>query len=948
MRISACYIVKNEAGVLGKSLESLAEAVDEIVVVDTGSTDATKEIAAQYGAQVFDFCWQDDFAAARNFALERASGEWIVFLDADEAFSFGEGSSLRQIIAENQSAQGILVKLFDIDEDKGGEIMAAYFVLRIFRHEKSLSYEGRIHEELRQDGADLENLSVAGEEHIHICHTGYKSSLSRQKAERNLHLLLEELAKTDNKERLYAYLADAYLGMGDEAKALVYARMDVAGGRRQVTYASRSYRIILQLLAQNKRLYRERRKAAAEAVADFPELPEFHAEYAECLAYEFGYQEAAEEMEQALCLSADYQGLEQSRFAEEQQLNAKKRIALWQKINTRAGDLHISACLITKNEAGELGRWLDNVRVFADEIIVTDTGSTDDTVAIARAGGAKVLHFAWIDDFSAARNFTLAAAQGDWIVFIDTDEYFDKPECVRYLLAEVDCCREDTEAVMVTSPNIDADKHNREINRYMVARIFRHLPYLRYKDRIHESIQRVEDGGLSVFIDAERILLYHTGYSTNRIVAKLRRDLELLRQDIAEKGEQPGHYRYLTDCYYGLRQYEKALHYALLAIDSPIQSFGSDSDMYQEAVEAMRHLGRSNAEMLALLDKAIRVFPGLPDFYAEKGMVLCEQGKLAEAEQNLLQALQAGQSKKDQSCESSFFRGVADKVYCRLAKLRYSGGRLIDSEGYVRQALAHNKYNREALDFYLDHFAPADTAGRAALLAEFFATEEEQRYLAGWAELTGRLDLYFYYAKNEDEEAETLYELALADKKDEVLAQVSGTAGLLLQDLFPAIYLWAAGDEPIDERLFARLAAVLPDGMQRILRRSRGGQELLAESDYDAYIAALTTLQAKVSVQQMTAFAALALDFSWAEAGQAAHKLVEIEQWTAALEIIQQVPAEAAQAAKPDFWRDAGLCLYWQQQYAEASGCLRKAKALGYSGKDIEAYLQWAGEKQHD
>ena len=87
--------------------------------------------------------------------------------------------------------------------------------------------------------------------------------------------------------------------------------------------------------------------------------------------------------------------------------------------------LKISACVITKNEEKNIGRWLDCMRQLADEMIVVDTGSTDATVELAQAAGAKVCHFSWCDDFAAAKNFALEQANGDWILFLDADEYFE-------------------------------------------------------------------------------------------------------------------------------------------------------------------------------------------------------------------------------------------------------------------------------------------------------------------------------------------------------------------------------------------------------------------------------------------------------------------------------------------------------------------------------------------
>src|SRR5437667_7943437 len=82
--LSLTMIVRNEEATLAACLSSAADLVDEIVVVDTGSTDGTKEVAARFGARVFDFPWRDDFAAARNESLSHARGNWILWLDGDE------------------------------------------------------------------------------------------------------------------------------------------------------------------------------------------------------------------------------------------------------------------------------------------------------------------------------------------------------------------------------------------------------------------------------------------------------------------------------------------------------------------------------------------------------------------------------------------------------------------------------------------------------------------------------------------------------------------------------------------------------------------------------------------------------------------------------------------------------------------------------------------------
>src|SRR5438093_160028 len=98
-KVSLCLIVKNEESNLPACLATAADLVDEIVVVDTGSTDGTKETAARFGARIFDFPWIDHFAAARNESLRHASGEWIFWLDADDRIDEENRARLRTLFA---------------------------------------------------------------------------------------------------------------------------------------------------------------------------------------------------------------------------------------------------------------------------------------------------------------------------------------------------------------------------------------------------------------------------------------------------------------------------------------------------------------------------------------------------------------------------------------------------------------------------------------------------------------------------------------------------------------------------------------------------------------------------------------------------------------------------------------------------------------------------------
>ena len=329
--ITACYIVRDEAGQLERSLQSLQGQVDHILIADTGSTDDTVAVAKRYGAEVFSFPWQDDFAAARNAVLERACGSWLVFLDADEYFTAETAGNLRETIrtADATAVKGLLTRRVDVDTANGNEILADAYVMRIFRNLPDFSYEGIIHEELRENGQDIQPLAQVPTEKLLLWHTGYAGPLVRQKAERNLRLLLTELKTTKHPGRLYGYLADVYYSLDDAKQAEKYARLDVEQGRRGVTYASRSYRILFALLAKQPMRAKQRLELAAAAVRDFPELPEFHAEYAECLAADGQYAEAVTEMTQALQTYPKYDGMEPMLFTEELARKAEVRMQQW-------------------------------------------------------------------------------------------------------------------------------------------------------------------------------------------------------------------------------------------------------------------------------------------------------------------------------------------------------------------------------------------------------------------------------------------------------------------------------------------------------------------------------------------------------------------------------------------------------------------------------------------
>lgn len=334
MRISACYIVKNEAARLSRSLASLSGAVDEIVVVDSGSTDDTVRIAEEFGARVFSVPWRDDFSAARNASLEKATGDWILVVDADEYFQDGMAGNIRRVIERYGKEADLLMFLRrELDEDAGKVLLDSY-VPRILRRVDGLAYEGAIHEEPRHRGETIRRMAAVPGDELLMMHTGYSATLSKAKGERNLALLQKELAGGQPRDSIYMYLAETYDGLDNADEAMKYAWLDVESGRKPFAYASRSYRILLRILAKRPDMYRERRRAAMMAAQDFPELPEFHGEYAECLGFGLDYRGAFRECREALAIFTQGAGggFEPTTFDESMARLIEERAALWARL----------------------------------------------------------------------------------------------------------------------------------------------------------------------------------------------------------------------------------------------------------------------------------------------------------------------------------------------------------------------------------------------------------------------------------------------------------------------------------------------------------------------------------------------------------------------------------------------------------------------------------------
>lgn len=211
--ISVCMIAKNEEKYLEQCLKALRHYNWEIVVVDTGSTDATKQIAERFADKVYDFSWIDDFSAARNFAASKASNNWILVLDCDECLTQLDEKALRICMQQHLRHVGML-QLANLYTQENGEKSYKLDEVPRFYNRNFYEYRFRIHEQITPK--NQENL-----DEVRLCtfklplaveHYGYDISPEEmeKKQNRNLMLLQSALGETPFDDYLYFQIGQSY------------------------------------------------------------------------------------------------------------------------------------------------------------------------------------------------------------------------------------------------------------------------------------------------------------------------------------------------------------------------------------------------------------------------------------------------------------------------------------------------------------------------------------------------------------------------------------------------------------------------------------------------------------------------------------------------------------------------------------------------------------------
>lgn len=294
----------------------------------------------------------------------------------------------------------------------------------------------------------------------------------------------------------------------------------------------------------------------------------------------------------------------------------------------------ISVCMIVKDESDNLRPCLESLGDLPSEIIVVDTGSTDDTVAIARALGAKVHSFRWVDDFSAARNESLHHATGDWIFWLDADDRLS-PQAVADLKQAAASGKADAYGCQVSSTKPNG---SRDVVEHI--RLFRNGRGIRFSGAIHETVAP-DLLRLGLRLGDTDVEVQHTGYESPQITRrKSERNLPIIDRELSLHPERLDLLFYRGHCRRGVGDVDgsAADMREFLARSRPGANFGWSRFWAYTAIAFILEGQGKHEELEALLQAALAEFPGHPQLLFMSGRLSLLQGQPDSAIQMLLSA----------------------------------------------------------------------------------------------------------------------------------------------------------------------------------------------------------------------------------------------------------------------------------------------------------------------
>ncbi|MGE7272710.1 glycosyltransferase [Brevibacillus panacihumi] len=391
--------------------------------------------------------------------------------------------------------------------------------------------------------------------------------------------------------------------------------------------------------------------------------------------------------------------------------------------------MNISACVITKNEEKNLPACLNSLRSIVSEMIVVDTGSTDRTVEVAKSLGAQVYHFDWINDFSKAKNYAISKATGDWIIFLDADEYFTSESLPLIPLVIQEAEEKNCDIIVSLLCNIDT-LTKETINTVHHARIFRNHPEIRYEGAIHERIMKSGKAPKGLMA-SEGLAIIHTGYSSDEDKSKEKsdRNIKLLYTQLENNPQSGEVYFYLAESYMAARDFEPALNYAIKSVELDNCSLlGVKQKNYLNIITCMLYLEKEKTEVESWIRKGIERFPDYPDFY----LLLANLYSQANRYHDALEAYTKGYNYIENALKSqSSAPHQAHKILTTMGELNLKIGQIHESVKHFISAINIDKYHYIALLYLLK------------LFTRYEADENTKQFFLRIYDITSKKDLLY-------------------------------------------------------------------------------------------------------------------------------------------------------------------------------------------------------------
>lgn len=270
--ISLCMIVRNEAEFLSECLHSVEGIVDEVIIVDTGSTDHTMNIAQKFGAHCYSVPWIHDFAYTRNISLGYASMEYILVLDADEILTTKGRAGIKKSLIEFPNAAGFFIHILNQTDGEGIDEIEESLNVRLFRNNPQYRYSGALHEQIAESILHANPPGIIFDSQIELLHRGYlkKVVMDKGKKERNLEIAIRE-AEAYPTDGFRAFnLGMEYVRLKQFDKAVHVFQNATKWADPKALWVSRFYKIYISTLMQMGE-WEEADRLLKEAIPLFPD-----------------------------------------------------------------------------------------------------------------------------------------------------------------------------------------------------------------------------------------------------------------------------------------------------------------------------------------------------------------------------------------------------------------------------------------------------------------------------------------------------------------------------------------------------------------------------------------------------------------------------------------------------------------------------------------------------